>query len=103
MITCLNPPPERIRKDARTRFDAARRTAKRWFPWLMALVCAGVCLGPERAWPQPGPTNAVQPTVTATMGDVGGKFFGGTPDPARTRHYWIAAEPELWDYAPQGR
>jgi hypothetical protein len=37
------------------------------------------------------------------MGDVGGKFFGRTPDPARTRHYFIAAEPEVWDYAPQGR
>src|SRR5690349_3114553 len=51
------------------------------------------------SWP---PTNFVQPTVTAQMGDVGGKFFGRTPDPAKTRHYYIAAEPELWDYVPQG-
>lgn len=45
----------------------------------------------------------VVPTVTPEMGDVGGKFFGRAPDPARTRRYYIAAEPELWDYAPQGR
>src|SRR5262245_13928404 len=42
-------------------------------------------------------------TVTPAMGDVGGKFFGRTPDPARTRHYYIAAESQIWDYAPQGR
>ena len=48
-------------------------------------------------------TNAIPPTVTASMGDLGGKFFGRRPDPARTRHYYIAAEPELWDFAPQGR
>ena len=47
-------------------------------------------------------TNAVQPTVTVAMGDVGGKFFGQPPAEARTRHYYIAAEPGLWDYAPQG-
>ena len=48
-------------------------------------------------------TNNIQPTVTAAMGDVGGKFFGKVPDPARTRRYYIAAEPQLWDYAPQGQ
>ena len=48
-------------------------------------------------------TNFAEPTVTAAMGDVGGKFFGQVPDPARTRHYYIAAEPEVWDYAPQGK
>lgn len=47
-------------------------------------------------------TNFVPPTVTAAMGDVGGKFFGRTPDPARTRQYYVAIEPELWDYVPQG-
>jgi hypothetical protein len=44
----------------------------------------------------------VQPTVTKEMGDVGGKYFGKIPDPAKTRHYYIAAEPELWNFAPQG-
>ena len=52
--------------------------------------------------PVPLPTNMIQPTVTAEMGDVGGKFFGRAPDPAKTRHYYIAAEPELWDFTPQG-
>jgi manganese oxidase len=46
----------------------------------------------------------VKPTVTARMGDVdlGGKYFGQTPDPANTRHYYIAAEAEKWDYLPSG-
>jgi hypothetical protein len=37
------------------------------------------------------------------MGDPGGKFFGRPPEAARTRHYYIAAEPELWSFAPKGR
>ncbi len=46
----------------------------------------------------------VKPTVTAQMGDIdlGGKYFGQTPDPAKTRHYYIAAESEKWDYLPSG-
>jgi len=50
----------------------------------------------------PPPSHDVHPTVTAAMGDVGGRFFGRVPDPARTRHYYIAAEPQIWDYAPAG-
>ncbi|MBV9657120.1 MAG: multicopper oxidase domain-containing protein, partial [Verrucomicrobia bacterium] len=46
---------------------------------------------------------AVQPTVTAEMGDLGGKFFGQPPDPAKTKQYYIAAEPELWNFAPEGQ
>ncbi len=34
---------------------------------------------------------------------MGGTFFGKVPDPKRTHHYYIAAEPELWDYAPEGQ
>ena len=48
-------------------------------------------------------SNTVPSTVTAGMGDVGGKFFGRAPDAGKTRHYYIAAEPQLWDYAPEGR
>jgi hypothetical protein len=48
------------------------------------------------------PTNNITPTVTVEMGDVGGKFFGSAPEPTKTRRYYIAAEPELWDFAPQG-
>ncbi|MGC3990475.1 MAG: multicopper oxidase domain-containing protein [Chthoniobacteraceae bacterium] len=50
----------------------------------------------------PTPAAGPAPTVTAEMGDVGGKYFGKTPDPAKTRHYYIAAEPELWNFAPLG-
>jgi hypothetical protein len=42
-------------------------------------------------------------TVTQDMGDVGGKFFGQPPDPAKTRHYYIAVEPDLWSFAPEGQ
>jgi len=48
------------------------------------------------------PTNVIAPTVTAQMGDVGGKLFGKPPDAQKTRRYFIAAEPQLWDYAPEG-
>ncbi len=47
-------------------------------------------------------TTTVVATVTPQMGDVGGKYFGAAPDPAHTRHYYIAAEAELWNFAPQG-
>ena len=75
-------------------------------PLSSAVVCAvGFLLGwaaLSRADPS-GPPPRFQATVTAKMGDVGGKFFGRIPDPARTRHYYVAAESVLWDYAPQGR
>lgn len=51
----------------------------------------------------PGPPPEVRPTVTIESGDTGGKFFGAVPDPQKTRHYYIAAESVLWDYAPSGR
>lgn len=51
----------------------------------------------------PAPLNVIPATVTAATGDTGGKFFGRAPDPAKTRRYFIAAEPELWDYAPLGQ
>jgi len=44
----------------------------------------------------------IKPTVTAKMGDMGGKYFGQTPDPAKTHHYYIAAEPDRWDFMPAG-
>ena len=45
----------------------------------------------------------IRPTVTEAEGDTGGHYFDGQPDPARTRHYYVAAEPEIWDYAPSGK
>ena len=44
----------------------------------------------------------IKPTVTEKMGDKGGKYFGQPPDPAKTRHYYIAAEPDQWDFMPAG-
>jgi hypothetical protein len=43
-----------------------------------------------------------KPTVTAEMGDPGGKFFGKAPPREKTRRYYIAAEPVTWDFAPKG-
>ncbi len=48
----------------------------------------------------PKPPPQLQPTVTVQTGDTGGISFGRKPDPAKTKRYYIAAEPELWDYAP---
>ena len=56
---------------------------------------------PLVAQAQHPPSHVVQPTVTVQAGDPGGKFFGRMPDATKTRRYYIAAEPELWDYAPQ--
>ncbi len=72
-----------------------------------ALLFSVGCAPALRAQAPPSPDGAppplyVQPTVTKEMGDVGGKYFGHVPDPAHTRHYYIAAEPELWNFAPQG-
>ncbi len=58
---------------------------------------------PGRAWAQAAAIGNVRPTVTVEMGDVGGKIFGKEPEPSKTRRYYIAAEPQLWDYAPAGR
>lgn len=74
----------------------------------LVITCLGAFTGAPRAQSQATPpqfnppTNVIPPTVTAAMGDPGGKFFGRPPDPARTRHYYVAIEPELWDYVPQG-
>jgi hypothetical protein len=47
--------------------------------------------------------NTIRATTTIETGDLGGTFFGQRPDPARIRRYFIAAEPEQWDFAPSGR
>jgi len=46
---------------------------------------------------------AIVPTVKAGQADPGGKYFGAPPDPAVTRHYYIAAELTPWDYTPRGQ
>src|ERR1043165_8633219 len=74
---------------------------------ILAVVLGRIPLQAQaRAQPPPPPlvlTSAIPPTVTVADGDRGGKFFGNVPDPSRTHHYYIAAEPELWDFAPEGR
>jgi manganese oxidase len=42
-------------------------------------------------------------TMSSAAADRGGLFFGSPPDPARSRHYYVAAEPTLWDYVPSGK
>jgi FtsP/CotA-like multicopper oxidase with cupredoxin domain len=44
----------------------------------------------------------VKETVSAGQPDPGGKFFGAAPPPEKTRHYYVAAEPGLWTFAPLG-
>lgn len=39
----------------------------------------------------------------AHAAERGGTFFGQPPDPAKSRNYYVAAEPVQWDYAPGGR
>ena len=65
---------------------------------ILLLARSGCDAPPETVLlPVPAPV-----TVSVAMGDLGGKIFGVAPDAAKTRHYFVAAEPELWDFAPQG-
>jgi hypothetical protein len=85
---------------------------RRLLPWCGGLLATAPLLAapPEpsadsalQAAAQLDRTNPIAPTVTREMGDVGGKFFGHPPDPAKTRHYYIAAELDAWDFAPENR
>ena len=67
--------------------------------WLI-LAALGMLVGVPGVRGQTAYT--VKPTVTAESGDLGGKYFGLAPDPARTRHYYIAAERDQWDFMPLG-
>jgi FtsP/CotA-like multicopper oxidase with cupredoxin domain len=48
-------------------------------------------------------SNVIQPTTVVAIINAGGKLYGQTPDLAITKHYYIAAEPQLWDFAPEAR
>jgi len=74
----------------------------RWLV-LCALSLAVAWPGHLQADDDEAPPGGIMATVTRKMGDPGGKFFGQVPDSARSRHYYIAAEPACWDYAPQGQ
>lgn len=82
-------------------FDAI--PAKQLILLATQIVFVNSALAQAKAPGFPAPTNAVPPTVTVRMGDVGGKLFGRPPEPERTRRYYIAAEPQLWDFTPEGR
>ncbi len=77
-------------------------TRKRAFPAFGVLVALSFLLGFQAVRGQVVQAYAIKPTITAKMGDMGGKYFGQTPDPAKTRHYYIAAEPDQWDFMPLG-
>jgi FtsP/CotA-like multicopper oxidase with cupredoxin domain len=65
-------------------------------------VGAAIVVAPTAAQGQAVQAYDIKPTVTSDMADRGGKYFGQTPDPAKTRHYYIAAEPDQWDFMPLG-
>ena len=65
----------------------------------VALWAPYCSLGHSYRWTSTS-ANRATPTVTAEAGDQGGRFFGQVPDATQTRHYYIAAEWQLWDYAP---
>jgi hypothetical protein len=71
-------------------------------PALAVLGAVTMLLGFQAARGQSLAAYDIKPTVTAKMGDMGGKYFGQTPDPAKTHHYYIAAEPDQWDFMPGG-
>lgn len=45
----------------------------------------------------------VRGQVPTDSAGADGTYFGKVPDPARTRHYYIAADPVLWNFAPKGQ
>jgi FtsP/CotA-like multicopper oxidase with cupredoxin domain len=80
----------------------ARKIQSRALPIFLVLGVIAVLFSFQKARAQTSFAYDIKPTVTASMGDVGGKYFGQTPDPAKTRHYYIAAEPVQWDFMPLG-
>ncbi len=63
---------------------------------LLLLLLQGGVLAASKENP-----GGIAPTVTPQMGDTGGRYFGKAPDPKKVRHYFVAAEPALWDFAPE--
>jgi len=74
-----------------------------WALGILLGLVNGAALAQHAESNQVAAPHEIRPTVTAAMGDRGGRFNGRVPDPARTRHYYIAAEPEVWDYTPLGK
>ncbi len=70
-----------------------RLTLTLTIPWILLTVAGRGQAGEE----------TIQPTVTAEMGDRGGRFFGVMPPTNHLHRHFIAAEVEMWDYAPQNK
>ncbi len=68
---------------------------------LLVLLLALTTTASACPWCDKNPV--MKPTVNAGDPDPGGKCFGQTPDPARVRRYFLAAESETWDFLPEGR
>lgn len=62
----------------------------------LAVPQSGALLG----WQQHA--EAISPTVQKELGDLGGTMDGAIPDPAKTRHYYVAAENVVWCFDPAG-
>ena len=67
------------------------------------LIAGAVFLALSLLRAEEEPPPPIRPTITVESGDLGGTFFGQKPPAEKTRHYFIAAEPELWDFVPAGR
>lgn len=74
---------------------------KTYIPLLLTLALGFVQRAAAQEFHPPADA-LVRPTVLAGEPDPGGRFFGRTPDPTRTRHYYIAAEPGIWNFVPTG-
>ena len=74
--------------------------AGRFCAALILIMCGAP---PARADSDETPPPTMRATVTKEMGELGGKYFGKAPDQTKTKHYYIAAEPVTWDFAPAGQ
>ena len=78
---------------------------KNRFDALLLILLAAAVLQSRAGAESPSPLKPfdIKPTVTRESGDLGGKFFGKAIDGDKVRRYYIAAEPQLWDFAPIGQ
>lgn len=69
---------------------------------LAVLMLCAISSSVADACPWCATNPAMKPTVFEGDPDSGGKFFGATPAPERVKRYFIAAEPEIWNFLPDG-
>lgn len=73
------------------------------FPFSSLFVLGTALLPALRVGAVELPPPPVKPTCTVETGDLGGTIFGQKPDPKKTRRYYVAAEPAIWDFVPARR